>query len=202
MASCVTILAVSLATLNAFLFDRYRFPGKNLLFILMLLPLVIPGVILGISILIFASRIANYFDFNHDILLEMLRPGLLLVVLGQFAFLSTIATLVISARFRTFDVQLEEAARNLGASQLTAIVTVTLPFLAPAIIGSALICFLMSFENFNTTLMLVGSDAPLTITLFSRLREGAIPVLNAVSLMLMLGSMGVALIAVRVQKRA
>lgn len=202
VASCVTILAVSLATLNAFLFERYRFPGKNLLFILMLLPLVIPGVILGISILIFASRIANYFDFNHDILLEMLRPGLLLVVLGQFAFLSTIATLVISARLRTFDVQLEEAARNLGASQLTAIVTVTLPFLAPAIIGSALICFLMSFENFNTTLMLVGSDAPLTITLFSRLREGAIPVLNAVSLMLMLGSMGVALIAVRVQKRA
>tara|TARA_R110001592_G_scaffold75380_2_gene228319 strand:+ start:21513 stop:22364 length:852 start_codon:yes stop_codon:yes gene_type:complete len=202
VASCVTILAVSLATLNAFLFERYRFPGKNLLFILMLLPLVIPGVILGISILIFASRIANYFDFNHDILLEMLRPGLLLVVLGQFAFLSTIATLVISARLRTFDVQLEEAARNLGASQLTAIVTVTLPFLAPAIIGSALICFLMSFENFNTTLMLVGSDAPLTITLFSRLREGATPVLNAVSLMLMLGSMGVALIAVRVQKRA
>jgi spermidine/putrescine transport system permease protein len=74
--------------------------------------------------------------------------------------------------------------------------------LAPAIIGSALICFLISFENFNTTLMLVSSDAPLTITLFSRLREGATPVLNVVSLMLMLGSMGVALIAVRVQKRA
>lgn len=202
VASCVTVLAVSLATLNAFLFERHRFPGKNLLFILMLLPLVIPGVILGISILIFASRIANYFDFNHGIFLDMLRPGLLLVVLGQFAFLSTIATLVISARLRTFDIQLEEAARNLGASQLTAVLTVTLPFLAPAIIGAALICFLMSFENFNTTLMLVGSDAPLTITLFSRLREGATPVLNAVSLLLMLGSMVLALVAVRVQKRA
>lgn len=202
VASCVTVLAVSLATLNAFLFERHRFPGKNLLFILMLLPLVIPGVILGISILVFASRIANYFDFNFDIYLDMLRPGLLLVVLGQFAFLSTIATLIISARLRTFDVQLEEAARNLGASPLTAILTVTLPFLAPAIVGAALICFLMSFENFNTTLMLVGSDAPLTITLFSRLREGATPVLNAVSLLLMLGSMLLALVAVRVQKRS
>jgi spermidine/putrescine transport system permease protein len=202
VAGCVTFLAVTLATLNAFLFERCQFPGKNLLFILMLLPLVIPGVILGISILIFASRIANYFDFNHDILLDMLRPGLLLVVLGQFAFLSTIATLVISARLRTFDVQLEEAARNLGASPLTAVLTVTLPFLAPAMIGAGLICFLMSFENFNTTLMLVGSDAPLTITLFSRLREGATPVLNAVSLLLMLGSMLLALLAVRVQKRA
>ncbi|MEH6671509.1 ABC transporter permease [Halopseudomonas sp.] len=202
VAGCVTFLAVTLATLNAFLFERCQFPGKNLLFILMLLPLVIPGVILGISILIFASRIANYFDFNHDILLDMLRPGLLLVVLGQFAFLSTIATLVISARLRTFDVQLEEAARNLGASPLTAVLTVTLPFLAPAMIGAGLICFLMSFENFNTTLMLVGSDATLTITLFSRLREGATPVLNAVSLLLMLGSMLLALLAVRVQKRA
>lgn len=202
VASCVTLLAVSLATLNAFLFERCHFRGKNLLFILMLLPLVIPGVILGISILIFASRIANYFDFNHDILLDMLRPGLLLVVLGQFAFLTTIATLVISARLRTFDMQLEEAARNLGASPLTAVLTVTLPFLAPAMIGAALICFLMSFENFNTTLMLVGSDAPLTITLFSRLREGATPVLNAVSLLLMLGSMMLALVAVRVQKRS
>ena len=202
VAGCVTFLAVTLATLNAFLFERCQFPGKNLLFILMLLPLVIPGVILGISILIFASRIANYFDFNHDILLDMLRPGLMLVVLGQFAFLSTIATLVISARLRTFDVQLEEAARNLGASPLTAVLTVTLPFLAPAMIGAGLICFLMSFENFNTTLMLVGSDATLTITLFSRLREGATPVLNAVSLLLMLGSMLLALLAVRVQKRA
>jgi spermidine/putrescine transport system permease protein len=202
VAGCVTFLAVTLATLNAFLFERCQFPGKNLLFILMLLPLVIPGVILGISILVFASRIANYFDFNHDILLDVLRPGLLLVVLGQFAFLSTIATLVISARLRTFDVQLEEAARNLGASPLTAVLTVTLPFLAPAMIGAGLICFLMSFENFNTTLMLVGSDAPLTITLFSRLREGATPVLNAVSLLLMLGSMLLALLAVRVQKRA
>lgn len=202
VASCVTVLSVSLATLNAFLFERHTFPGKNLLFILMLLPLVIPGVILGISILIFASRIANYFDFNHDIMLDMLRPGLLLVVLGQFAFLTTIATLVISARLRTFDVQLEEAACNLGASPLTAVRTVTLPFLAPAIIGAALVCFLMSFENFNTTLMLVGSDAPLTITLFSRLREGATPVLNAVSLLLMVGSMLLALISIRVQKRA
>ncbi len=202
VASWVTLASISLATLNAFLFERHQFPGKNLLFILMLLPLVIPGVILGISILVFASSIANYFDFNHDLELDMLRPGLLLVVLGQFAFLTTIATLVIAARLRTFDLQLEEAARNLGATPLVAVLTVTLPFLAPAIIGAALVCFLMSFENFNTTLMLVGSDAPLTITLFSRLREGATPVLNAVSLLLMLGSMLLALISIWVQRKS
>ncbi len=58
----------------------------------------------------------------------------------------------------------------------------------PALIGSSLVAFLMSFENFNTTLMLVGSDAPLTITMFDRMKQGSTPVLDAVSLFLMLGS--------------
>lgn len=66
--------------------------------------------------------------------------------------------------------------------------TITLPYLKPALIGSAAISFLMSFEGFNTTLMLVGSDAPLTVMMYGRMREGATPVLNAVSLLLMVGS--------------
>jgi spermidine/putrescine transport system permease protein len=69
--------------------------------------------------------------------------------------------------------------------------------LRPALIGSGAISFLMSFENFNTTLMLVGSDAPLTIMMYGRMREGASPVLNAVSLFLMLASAGLALTMVR-----
>ena len=78
--------------------------------------------------------------------------------------------------------------------------TVTLPYLAPAMIGAGIVAFLMSFENFNTTLMLVGSDAPLTITLFDRLREGSTPVLNAISLMLMIVSGALGLIAIFVQR--
>ena len=75
--------------------------------------------------------------------------------------------------------------------------TITLPFLAPSLIGSAAIAFLMSFENFNTTLMLVGSDAPLTVMMYGRMREGATPVLNAVSLFLMLASAAIALTLLR-----
>jgi ABC-type spermidine/putrescine transport system permease subunit II len=60
----------------------------------------------------------------------VLRPGITLVVIGQFAFITTIATLVISARLRKFDITLEEAAMNLGASRLTAVMTVTIPFLS------------------------------------------------------------------------
>tara|TARA_R110001592_G_scaffold282284_2_gene549995 strand:- start:969 stop:1757 length:789 start_codon:yes stop_codon:yes gene_type:complete len=193
VASFTTVLAVSLAVNNAFLFERKTFRGKSVLYMLMLLPLVIPGVILGVSILIMSSTIANYFDEVWAIDIELLRPGLALVVIGQFAFITTICTLIVAARLRNFDLSLEEAALNLGATKLQAIRTITIPYLLPAIIGAAVISFLMSFENFNTTLMLVGSDSPLTITLYDRLREGATPVINAVSLLLMLVSIVLAL---------
>ena len=81
--------------------------------------------------------------------------------------------------------------------------TITLPYLKPAIIGSGAVAFLLSFENFNTTLMLVGSDSPLTILMYGRMREGASPVLNAVSLGLMLVSaLAVVLLYLRKPKQA
>jgi spermidine/putrescine transport system permease protein len=124
------------------------------------------------------------------------------VILGQFSFIATIATLVIAARLKKFDRTLEDAALNLGASRLTAVRTITIPYLAPALVGAALVAFLMSFENFNTTLMLVGSDAPLTIAMFDRLKQGSTPVLNAVSLLLMIGSSLLALVMISFQRRS
>jgi len=186
VALWVTGASLLVGTVNAFLIERVRFPGKQALYLLMLAPLVIPGVILGISILAFASHIANLADDLWGIELEFLRPGLVLVALGQFSFVASITTLSVLARLKRFDISLEEAAYNLGASGFTVFRTITLPYLRPALIGSAGIAFLMSFENFNTTLMLVGSDAPLTIMMYGRMREGASPVLNAVSLVLML----------------
>ena len=188
VALWVTVLAVLAGTTNAFLLERGRFWGKRTLSTLMLAPLVIPGVILGISILAFASRIADLAEDAFGWELDFLRPGLPLVVLGQFSYVVTIATLTIGARLRRFDRTLEEAALNLGASRTAVFRTILLPYLLPALIGSAAISFLLSFEDFNTTLMLVGSDAPLTILMYGRMREGASPVLNAVSLFLMAAS--------------
>lgn len=188
VALWVTALSVAVGTAAAFLFERHRFRLRGALYVMMLWPLVIPGVILGIAILAFSSAGANALEPWLDTDLDALRPGLPLVVLGQFSFIATIATLVIAARLRKFDTSLEDAALNLGASRLTAIRTVTLPYLAPALVGAAIVAFLMSFENFNTTLMLVGSDAPLTVAMYGRLREGSTPVINAVSLVLMLAS--------------
>jgi spermidine/putrescine transport system permease protein len=197
VASWVTVLAVLMGTANAFLIERTQFRGKSALSLLMLAPLVIPGVILGISILAFASRIANLADDLLGIELDFLRPGLTLVVLGQLSFIVSVATLTITARLKRFDTTLEEAAYNLGASRAAVLGTITLPYLKPSLIGAAAISFLMSFENFNTTLMLAGSDSPLTVMMYGRMREGATPVLNAVSLFLMVASSLLALTLMR-----
>ncbi len=197
VALWVTALSVAVGTANAFLMERAQFPGKGALSMLMLTPLVIPGVILGISILAFASRLADLCSALFGIEADFLRPGLPLVVLGQFSYIAAIATLTISARLKRFDRTLEDAALNLGASRPAVLWSITLPYLRPALIGAAAMAFLMSFENFNTTLMLVGADSPLTIMMYGRMREGATPVLNAVSLFLMLASALVALTLIR-----
>ena len=198
----VSALAVAVGTCNAFLFERKQFPGKSIFYIFMIVPLVIPGVILGISILVFASMIANSLEETFGIEWDFLRPGIFLVVLGQFSFLTTITSLVIGARLRKFDIALEEAALNLGATRLRVLMTVTLPYLMPALFSAFVVAFLVSFENFNTTLMLVGSDAPLTITMYDRMvKVGSTPVLNAVSFFLMIGSGALALLSVVVQRK-
>lgn len=201
VAFWVTTLSLLVATSNAFLFERYDFRFKEFLYMLMLLPLVIPGVILGISILIASNSFVNYVDEAFNVEVEFLRPGLMLVILGQFAFITTIATMVIGARLRKMDRTLEEAAYNLGATKTAVLRTITLPYLKPALVGAGIVSFLMSFENFNTTLMLTSSDSPLTITMFDRLREGSTPELNAVSLLLMIVSGVLALASVLVQKK-
>ena len=197
IAFWVTVASVALGCVNAVLFERLQFRGKEFLYLLMLLPLVIPGVILGVSILVFYSGTANEVSRLWGIELDVFRPGMPLVVMGQVTFITTLATLVIGARLRKFDRQLEEAALNLGATPLVAWFTVTLPWLLPSILGAAAMAFLMSFENFNTTVMLTGSDTPLTVALFNRLREGSTPVLNAVALFLMVVSALLALFTLR-----
>jgi len=203
IATFVSLLSVFVGTCNAFLFVRCDFPAKNFFYIMMVLPLVIPGVILGISILLLASTIANGLEETISLELDFLRPGIILVVLGQFSFITTITSLVIIARLRKFDESLEEAAFNLGASRSRVLRTITLPFLFPAMAAGGIVAFLVSFENFNTTLFLVGSEAPLTITMYDRMvKVGSTPVLNAVSFFLMVGSALLALVSVFVQRDA
>lgn len=190
----VSILSVIVGTCASFLFEKEEFRFKGVLYFLMLAPLVIPGVILGISLLLAANSAGTFFDESFGIDVEMFRPSFWLVVLGQFSFITTFVTLVVSARLRKFDHSLEEAALNLGATQLGVIWHITLKFLRPAIVGAGAVAFLMSFENFNTTLFLVGSEPTLPINLYLQVRDGSTPVINAVSLLLIVGTSLLALV--------
>ncbi|GAB7081595.1 ABC transporter permease [Megalodesulfovibrio paquesii] len=184
----VSLACTAVGTCAAFLFEQERFPGRQFLYFLMLAPLVIPGVILGISILVAANTVGMFLEDTFGIDVAILRPSFWLVVLGQFAFITTFVTLVVSARLRKFDRSLEEAALNLGATRLGVIWHITLRYLRPAIINSAAVAFLMSFENFNTTLFLVGSQPTLPINLYLQVRDGSTPVINAISLLMILGT--------------
>ncbi len=190
----VTILSTVIGTMAAFLFEQEDFKFKNLLYFLMIAPMVIPGVILGISILMFSNSVATFLDTKLGIDIKLLEPGTWLVILGQFSFITTIVALLVIARLKKFDRTLEEAAYNLGATRLEVIWFITLKYLRPSIIGGAAVAFLMSFENFNTTLFLVGPDATLPITLYLQVRDGSTPVINAIAFLLIVATSSIAVI--------
>ncbi|NCD24094.1 MAG: ABC transporter permease [Deltaproteobacteria bacterium] len=193
-AAWVSVLCVLVGVCAAFLFEQETFWGKGLLYFLMLAPLVIPGVILGISILLGANTAGVFFEDYLGLDLEVFRPSFWLVILGQFSFITTFVCLVVSAKLRKFDPALEEAALNLGATRFQVIWYITLRYLRSSIIGSGAVAFLMSFENFNTTLFLVGSQPTLPINLYLQVRDGSTPVINAISLLLIVGTFCLALI--------
>lgn len=206
VAAMVTLLSLVAGTTSSFLFVRENFWGKQALYFAIIAPLVIPGVILGISILVFFHGVAGEVK---DLLgsetarpiVRALRPGTLLVVLGQFSFIGTIATMVISARLRKFPIEQEEAAMDLGSSRWGAIFSVTLPFLFPALLSAGILAFLLSFENFSTTLFLIGPKPTLPIFLYSRLRFSITPEINAISVMLMAGTALLGLISMTFRRR-
>jgi len=202
VAFFVSIFSTIIGTLGAFLFEQENFRFKQGLYFLMLSPLVIPGVILGISILLFSNTLGLFFEntFGWDV--GLFRPGFWLVVLGQFSFITTFVTLVVSARLKKFDRTLEEAALNLGANRFEVIYHISFQFLRPAIVGAAAVAFLMSFENFNTTLFLVGHEATLPINLYLQVRDGSTPVINAISFLLITGTSILALLNLYFSKKA
>jgi len=193
VAISVSILSVVVGTMAAFLFEQEDFKFKGALYFLMIAPLVIPGVILGISILLFSTTVGLFIENTFGIDIKILRPGFWLIVLGQFSFITTIVTMTISARLKKFDRALEEAASDLGANRFEVIRLITLRYLKPSIIGGAAIAFLMSFENFNTTTFLISSQPTLPIILYQQVRDGSTPVINAISFILI---MSVSIIAV------
>ena len=180
----VALGSTVIGTIAALLFEEETFKFKGLLYFLALAPLVIPGVVLGISILLTSTFAGTYIEDTFGLDVEFLRPSFWLVVIGQFSFGATYGMLLVSARLKKFDRALAEAGQSLRATRLEVIRLITIPFLRPAIFGAFIVTFLISFSNFNTTIFLVGSDQTLPVDLYSRIKFSSTPVLNAVSFLI------------------
>ncbi|MFP5515190.1 MAG: ABC transporter permease [Alphaproteobacteria bacterium] len=168
----VIALAVPLGLAAALLLDRLHSRAKTFLYALMVSPLLTPGVIVGISTLVFWRE---WFGVSG---------GLFLTVVAQSSFIAAYAMLLFSARLERFDPVLEEAALDLGATHGQVFRRITLPYLMPAILSASLLAFLQSFENYNTTLFVRGLDTTLTVYIATKVRTGLTPAVNALSLVL------------------
>lgn len=167
----VLLVAVPIGICCALFLSTVQGKGKTLIYSIMMSPLLTPGVIIGISTLIFWKR----FDVTG---------GIVLTVIAQTTFIAAYVMLMVLARLQRFDRTLENAALSLGATQWQAFRRILLPYLKPAIISAAGIAFLQSFENYNTTLFVKGYDTTLTVYIASKVRTGLTPAVNALGLVM------------------
>jgi len=141
-----------------------------------------PGVVIGISTVVLWDRIASM--TGGGVMADIGRNGVFLTILAQTCFISTYCFLIFVARLQRFDKTQEEAALDLGASQTQVFFKILMPYLMPAIASSAVIAFLYSFENYNTTVFSILSDQTLTTVIASKVRLGISPAISALALVI------------------
>ncbi len=176
-----SLVATLLGLMGALAIVRFKLPGRGLFLSIASLPLVIPYVILGVSLLILYQEIG--------IPLSAFAAGM-----GHVVISIPYAMLIISARLVGFPDNLEEAAMDLGETYWGALRRVTIPICAPALLAAFLLCFTMSFDEFSISSFLVGTDATLPVYLYSQLRfPSRLPMVVALAAILMTVTMGVML---------
>jgi spermidine/putrescine transport system permease protein len=173
IATLAASIATVLGVLMSFAITRYRFKLREIYRTFGIIPMVIPGIILGVALRIYFQNLLG------------ILPGFVTVVLAHSLYGLPFVLLIVSARLYTFDESLEEAARDLGADPITTFRDVTLPVIAPAVGAGFLFAWIRSFEDYIRALFLTGpSTDVLTIWMFSRIKQLDAPELNAVSTMI------------------
>ncbi|MDG1459543.1 MAG: ABC transporter permease subunit [Pseudoprimorskyibacter sp.] len=191
VAAMSSTLATVLGTLAAYVLVRAgRFAGRTLFSGMIYAPLVMPEVITGLSLLLL------FIGLDID-------RGVMTIVLAHTTFSMCYVSVVVSSRLASFDTSLEEAALDLGASPFTAFFLVTLPIIAPAVIAGWLLAFTLSLDDLVIASFTTGPSATtLPIKIFSAVRLGVSPEINALStLMIVVVTVGV-IVASLVTKRA
>jgi len=173
VALAVVAIAVPVGTAGAILVNSISGRVRSILYGLMVAPILVPGVVIGISTLLFWNQFS-------------IGSGLHLSVLGQVSYIASFVMLLVLARLQSFDQGLEEAALDLGASHAQVMRRILLPHLYPALGAGAAISFFQSIENFNVTLFTRGGADTLTVYVFSKVRSGITPSINALALIMIL----------------
>jgi len=172
----VTVLSVLVGTAAAFPLVRGRLRFQNAVRVAVTLPIMLPGLLIGVSMLILLAGVLD---------LELSRRT---AVIGQSIFTTPFVILLVAARLQLLDPKLEWAADDLGASPGRRLRHVVLPALIPALIASALLAFTLSFDEFIITLFVIGGDQTLPMYIFNHVRYGITPAVNAVASLFLVGS--------------
>ncbi|HEY7690502.1 MAG TPA: ABC transporter permease [Dongiaceae bacterium] len=188
IASVNAIIATALGTLAAYAFSRYQFRLKRILQLLLFPPIAIPWLIIGTSMLIFFFWVG-------------IGRGLHAILLGHVALSLPYVIVVVGTRLKDLSVTLEEAAATLGATPRQTFRRVTLPILAPGVVAAALFAFAVSFDQFVISYFLAApGTSTLPVEIFTAIRKGFTPEINAVSTIIILVSMGLLLLVARTYK--
>jgi spermidine/putrescine transport system permease protein len=189
----VAFAAVAIALIfgipAALALDRASFPGKRLFRRLVLLPLILPGIITGISLLILFVSAG-------------MKLSLTTIILGHGTALISVATTEIFAGLQSFDRKQEEASLDLGANYWQTLWRVTLPNLRLPMIGAALLIFTLSMDEIAVSFFLIGRENTLPLEIWSRLRRGITPEINAISTIIFFFSLLMILFWYRLRTRS
>lgn len=177
----VVLLAVPIGLAGALMLMQVGQRVRPWYYTIVVSPILIPGVVLGISTLIFWDRLGAMFNADYQ---SVFYDGIFLTIVGQTTFISAYAMLVFISRLQRFDPALEEAALDLGATHVQTFRKILLPFLKPAIGSAAVLAFLASFENYNTTVFTITSESTLTTVLASKVRYGINPSISALAVVI------------------
>ncbi|MEE9326129.1 MAG: ABC transporter permease [Cocleimonas sp.] len=174
----VVALAVPLGLAGALMLSQVKDRLRPWYYTIVISPILVPGVVLGISTLLFWDRIGNMFGATRD---SFFYNGYFLTIMGHATFISAYTMLIFISRLQRFDTVQEEAALDLGATHVQTFRKILLPFLKPAIASAAVLAFLASFENYNTTVFTILTESTITTFLAAKVRHGINPSVSALA---------------------
>jgi spermidine/putrescine transport system permease protein len=186
VAVSATVISTAIGTMVALALTRGNFRGKRFIDGLLFLPVVIPEITQGISLLIFFNLV---FDFVQTISGTRPLPGFGTIIIGHVAFNISFVAIVVRARLADMNPRLEEAARDLGANAWQTFWRITFPLILPGVISGALLAFTLSLDDFVITFFLAGpGTTTLPVFVYGLLKLSVTPEINAISTLILVAS--------------